>query len=205
MDTFANLKTTIADYLARDDLTSNIPDFITLAESRMNKELRIREMMKRSTTTTTASDDTNLLPTGFLEARDIFIDGNPKTPLMYVTPGHYSAIYGGSETGKPKVFTVIGSEMRLGPSPDAVYTVEMLYYGRITALSDSATSNDILTNYPDLYLYGSLIEAEPFLQNDQRVQTWLALYGNAASAVKVSDEQATYTGGTLQMRTLYGD
>ncbi len=66
LDTFSNLKSVIADYLARDDLTTQIPDFIRLAESRMDKELRVRELIKRATTSTTTGDDTVNLPTDFL-------------------------------------------------------------------------------------------------------------------------------------------
>ena len=204
LDTFSNLKSLVADYLARDDLTTQIPDFIRLAESRMDKELRVRELIKRATTTTTADDDTVNLPTDFLGVIDIFVEGNPKQQLDYVTPSQYSAVYGGSVKGKPKIFTVLGKEFRLGPKPDTNYTIEILYHERIPNLSDSQTTNDILTHYPDLYLYGTLIEAEPFLQNDARVQTWLGLYGNAVSAATVSDEQGKFT-GVLRATSLYGD
>ncbi len=204
LDTFANLKSLVADYLARDDLTTQIPDFIRLAESRLDKELRIRELIKRATTTTTAGDDTVNLPDDFLGIIDIFIEGSPKQQLSYVTPSQYSAIYGGSVTGKPIVYTVLGKEFRLGPKPDTAYTLEILYHERIQNLSDSNTTNDVLTNYPELYLYGTLIEAEPFLQNDQRVQIWLSLYGNAVTAATVSDEQGKFT-GVLRATSLYGD
>ena len=102
------------------------------------------------------------------------------------------------------MYTVLGKEFRLGPKPDTAYTLEILYHERIQKLSDSNTTNDVLTNYPELYLYGALIEAEPFLQNDQRVQTWLSLYGNAVTAATVSDEQGKFT-GVLRSTSLYGD
>lgn len=204
LDTFSGLKSVIADYLARDDLTTQIPDFIRLAESRMDKELRVRELIKRATTTTTTGDDTVNLPTDFLGALDLFIEGSPKQQLSYVTPSQYSAVYGGSVVGKPKIYTVLGKEARLGPKPDTNYTLEILYHQRIPNLSDSQTTNDILTNYPELYLYGALVEAEPFLQNDARVQTWLSLYGNAVSAASISDEGGKFT-GVLRAMSLYGD
>jgi hypothetical protein len=203
LGTFSDLKTSVANYLARSDLTSYIPDFITLAESRLNKDVRLRHMLKRATTATTASDDTVAVPTNFLGARDVFVQGNPKTPLTYVTPSHYAAIYGGSVTGKPKVYTIIGSEIRLGPSPDGAYTLEILYYQRVPALSDANTTNDILVYYPDLYLYATLLEAEPFLQNDARIQTWLGLYQNAVTQAAASDDQEKFAGTSLTMRSLY--
>ena len=203
LSSYSDVQSAVASWLARDDLTTQIPDFIRLAESRMNRDLRLRVMLKQSTAATTADDDTISLPNNFLQARDIFVDGSPKMPVSFVTPSHYSAIWGGSTSGKPKVFTTIGSELRLGPSPDSAYTLEILYYERIPALTDANTSNDILTYYPDLYLYGALVEAEPFLQNDQRLGTWMSLYTNAVASAATSDERETYSGGPLVMRTLY--
>lgn len=201
---YSDLKAVIADYLARDDLTDQIPDFIRLGESRLDKELRIRELIARATTSTTIGDDTVTLPDDFLGALDVFIDGSPKTQLNYIVPSQYSAVYGGSNTGKPQIYTIIGKEMRLGPSPDANYTIEILYNKRIPKLSDSQTTNDVLSLYPELYLYSALIEAEPFLQNDVRVQTWLALFGQALTSATVSDESGKFT-GTLRATSLYGD
>jgi len=203
LSTFSDLKTSIANYLARDDLTTYIPDFITLAESRINKDVRSRHMLKHATTATTASDDTVLLPENFLEAKDMFVQGSPKTPLTYVTPTHYAGIYGGSSVGKPKVFTIIGAEFRLGPSPDSAYTLEILYYERVPALSDSQTTNDIIFYHPELYLYAAMAEAETFLQNDQRVQMWAALYQNALAGMQKVEEREQISGGSLQMRSVY--
>lgn len=203
LGTFSDLKTSIASWLARDDLTAQIPDFITLAESRMNKELRLRHMLKRANANTAAGDDTVALPANFLEARDMYVDGSPKKQLDFVTPSQFSKIHAGSETGKPVAFTIVGSEFRLGPTPDGVHTLEITFYQKIPALSDTTTSNDILVHYPDIYLYASLIEAEPFLQNDQRLQTWSSLYQMAVASATVSNDREQFSGGPLQMRSIY--
>ena len=203
LGTFSDLKTSIASWLARDDLTAQIPDFITLAESRMNKELRLRHMLKRANANTAADDDTVALPANFLEARDMYVEGSPKKQLDFVTPSQFSKIHAGSETGKPVAFTIVGSEFRLGPTPDGVHTLEITFYQKIPALSDTTTSNDILVHYLDIYLYASLIEAEPFLQNDQRLQTWSSLYQMAVANATVSNDREQFSGGPLQMRSIY--
>jgi len=90
-------------------------------------------------------------------------------------------IYAGSNKGKPKAYSIIGNNIQLRPLPDSAYEIEMLYYKYFTPLSDSNTTNDMLTNHPDVYLYGSLVEAEPYLQNDKRIQTWASFYDRAKS------------------------
>ena len=84
---FTNLKTAIANYLNRDDLTSYIPDFISLAESRINNELRVREMEVVDTSTTTVSGTQGYdLPTGFIEAKYVIYRSNPYSILQYKAP-----------------------------------------------------------------------------------------------------------------------
>ena len=171
--TFAQLKTAAANWLDRSDLTDRIPEFITLAEARFNRILRIRDMETVSTAISTSAGTREYnLPTGFVQMREFHLSTDPITPLAYITPEMMSRMQAGSTKAKPEVFTIIADKVRLGPNPDAVYTTSMLYYKAFTALSDSATTNDMLTNNPDVYLYGTLLEAEPFIMNDERVGLW---------------------------------
>ena len=138
LDTFANLKTSIANYLNRDDLTSYIPDFIALAEARHGRDLRLR-------------------------------------------------------------ITLIGERLYFGPTPDSNYSIEWAYYAKPTALSDDNTSNAILINHPDLYLYASLLESSPFLMQDERLGVWAELYREAVRVANSSDESGRHSSGPLQM------
>lgn len=158
---FTNLKTTIANYLNRDDLTSYIPDFITLAESRMNNELRVREMETIDTSTTTvAGTQAYSLPTGFIEAKYVIFQSDPYAILQYKAPFDFFKDYNASvSSGRPSFFTIIGTEINLGVTPDSAKTLEIAFFKKLTALSDSNLTNTILTNYPDLYLYGALAES----------------------------------------------
>ena len=156
--TFAELKTAAANWLDRSDLTARIPEFITLAEARFNRILRTRDMETVSTAISTSAGTREYsLPTGFVHMKDFHLSPDPLTPLAYITPEMMTRIWAGSAKGKPEVFTIIADNVRLGPNPDAVYTTSMLYYKTFTALSDSATTNDMLTNNPDVYLYGVLL------------------------------------------------
>lgn len=196
---YSELKTTIANYLARSDLTSVIPDFIRLAETRLQRDIRTRQMLVVATASTTGGDSTVGLPTDFLEMRDIHLNTTPVTTLRYKAPNSFYETSRATESGKPVDYTVLGSEMQLAPIPDTSYTLQMLYYGKPTVLSDSIASNVFLANYPDALLYASLAEAEPYLMNDARVQTWAALYERSITAINTSDQSSEYSGQPMSM------
>ena len=203
--TFAELKTAAANWLDRSDLTDRIPEFITLAEARFNRVLRIRDMETVSTAiSTTAGTREYDLPTGFVQMREFHLTTDPLTPLSYITPEMMSRIWAGSSQGKPEVFTIIADKVRLGPNPDAAYTTSMLYYKKITALSDSATTNDMLTNNPDIYLYGTLLEATPFIMQDERVGLWLAAFEKAVADIQDQDNKDRHSGSQLRVMNTSG-
>ena len=197
---YSALKTSIANYLGRTDLTNQIPDFITLAETRLQRELRTRPMLKSATATMTGGDNTVGLPTDFLEMRDIFIQGNPRQPVSYMSPSAFTRNARAEESGKCIDYTILGSEMAFAPIPDSAYVLEMLYYYKPDALSDTNPSNVFLANYPDALLYGALAQAEPFLMNDARIATWAGLYDSAIELIKTSDDSSEYNGVPLQMK-----
>lgn len=198
-DSYSSLKTTIANYLARSDLTSIIPDFIRLAETRLQREIRSRQMLVVATAATTGGDSTVGLPTDFLEMRDIHLNTTPVTTLRYKAPNSFYADSRVTEGGKPVDYTILGSEMQLAPIPDTSYTLQMLYYSKPTVLGDTNSSNVFLANYPDALLYASLAEAEPYLMNDARIQTWAALYDRAIAAINSSDQSSEYSGQPMSM------
>ena len=203
--TFAQLKTAAANWLDRSDLTARIPEFITLAEARFNRVLRIRDMETVSTAiSTTAGTREYSLPTGFVQMKEFHLTTDPLTPLAYITPEMMTRLWAGSSKGRPEVFTIIADNVRLGPSPDAVYTTSMLYYKTFTALSDSATTNDMLTNNPDVYLYGTLLEAEPFIMNDERVGLWLAAFEKAVGDIQNQDNKDRHSGSQLRVMNTGG-
>lgn len=173
LDTFANLKTDIAGWLKRDDLTTYIPSFITLAEEAHRADVRIKEMVSRDAITVNARQIN--LPTGFLEPITFRLLTTPVTVLKYVNPDNMNK-YRQESTGQPEWFTFFGPEIEFDVAPDSSYSGEIVYYKAETALSDSNTTNNILTNAPSTYLYGSLLQAEPFLKNDERLALWTIMY-----------------------------
>ena len=197
--TYSDLQTSVANYLGRSDLTSQIPDFITLAELRLSRDIRTRRMLKTATATMTVNDATVGLPSDFLSIRDVYIQGSPRTVVNYLSPSAFSANSRADEVGLPTFYTLRSNEFEFAPKPDSAYVVQMLYYFKPTALSVSNTSNEFMANYPDALLYGSLLEAEPYLMNDARVQTWANLYNQAIARINTSDEESEYSGVPLSM------
>ena len=205
ISTFAELKTATANWLDRSDLTDRIPEFIALAEARFNRILRTRDMETVSTAISTAAGTREYsLPTGFVQMKEFHLSTDPLTPLAYITPEMMTRLWAGSSKGRPEVFTIIADNVRLGPNPDAVYTTSMLYYKTFTALSDSATTNDMLTNNPDVYLYGTLLEAEPFIMNDGRVQLWATAFKQAIDDIQNQDNKDRHSGSELRVMNTSG-
>ena len=191
LDTFSGLKTTIADYLNRDDLTSIIPSFISIAEAKFNRKLRVRQMVKRATATL----DTAFFafPSDFLQAKEFQLNTNPITYLEFITEKQGDLLRQDSfiAAGQPKYYTIVGTQLEVIATPDSSYTGELTYYGKIPALSDSNTSNWLLAYAPDLYLYGALVEATPYLKDDERLGTWSTLYTNSLGDIEIADQRAS--------------
>lgn len=197
--TYSDLQATIASYLARTDLTAMIPAFIELAETRLRRELRLRVMLNVSTTDTAVNDSTVQLPSDFLEMRDLHLNTNPIAVLKYNTPSIFYRNAFSTISGRPVQYTVLANEFQLAPIPDSIYEMQMLYYAAPAYLSNTNTSNVFLETCPDLLLYASLGEAEPYIMNDERLSTWATLYQRGVEILSVSDDQGEYAGSPLTM------
>lgn len=198
---YSDLQATIASYLARTDLTAQIPDFIQLAETRLRRDLRIRQMLKVVTTTMAGSDGTVELPSDFLQMRDLHINTDPIVVLKYESPSNFYRNTWSTVTGIPVQYTILAQEFQFAPKPDSTYTLQMMYYAAPPYLSNTNTSNVFLANCPDLVLYGALGEAAPYLMDDARLQTWASVYDRGLSALTVSDDQGEYSGSPIAITT----
>jgi hypothetical protein len=187
---YTTFVSTVENYLARTDLTSVIPDFIQLAQTRMSRDLRTEKMLKVATTTMV--DNTVSIPADMLEVREIHLQGNPPVILEYQSPDLFFKNFQTTLSGRPFYFTMLGSEFQFAPQPNGNQTVQILYYSQPTFISTTTASNLFLANYPDALLYATLAEAEPYLMNDGRIQTWSSLYDRAIANIKTSDLGQTY-------------
>ena len=198
---YGELKSTISDFLNRSDLTSVIPTFIDFAEAEFNRNLRVRQMVARAE----APIDSRFsaLPADFVEAKDlVIVTGNPVTPLQFVTQQEMAQLRNTSITsaGKPLYFSVVGEQFEMCPTPDAVYSLEMSYFAQIDALSADSDTNWLLREYPDIYLYTSLMHSAPYLKDDERITVWAQLASKAKEELISRDTSASFNGSTPVIR-----
>jgi hypothetical protein len=196
---YTGLKAAVADALHRSDLTSQIVDFITLAEDRLNKRLRLRAMEVRATSS--ASTEYVALPTGFLAMRNLQVNSTPRVSLEYASPEWLDVQYPNTgRTGKPKFYTLIGGEIQLAPVPDATYTLEMDYFKKLDIATDE--TNWVLTNAPRVYYYGTLLEAATFLDDQTNAGVWAKLLEEAIKDVEQADSRDRFPAAALVMRAV---
>ena len=207
--TYAELQTAVANWLDRDDLTLRIPEFIALAEAKMNRNLRISLMENVSTAITMVAGTRDYdLPTGFTGMKEFHLTTSPIVALSYITPEMMNRMWAGSNQGKPQAFTLFSDagtrKVKIGPAPDSAYTTSMLYLKKIDNLSVANPTETMLTENPDVYLYGALLEAEPFLMNDARVQLWGSMLQQVAKDLQDRDIFDRHSGSALRVMNTTG-
>jgi hypothetical protein len=196
---YDNLKTNIADYLARGDLNDKIPMFVALAEKRLNRDLRLRQTLQQSTYTLDSGFQVPT-PSDFLEMKDIHIDANPIVNLNFKTVSQFYRLDNVSGSGNPINYTLVSNNFVLAPRPTGSSVINMTYYKIPKVLSDTNSSNEYLDVCPDLLLYASLVESAPFLMNDERLTTWEALYTRGLTSITKSDEQSEFPAQPLAVQ-----
>jgi hypothetical protein len=199
---FTELQTAVSNWLDRSDLSDRIPEFITLAEANMNRLLRIRLMEGRYTASTVKGQRNYALPTDYRQMRALRINSDPIRVLQYLTPQNMDSVWAGSYTGTPIAYTIVANDIRLGPSPDSVLELDIDYYRAVTPLSGTTATTTMLTQNPDIYLYGALMAAEPFLMNDERLVVWGSLFDKAVGNLESQDARDRHSGSALQIRNL---
>ena len=200
LTTYAELQTSVKNWLDRtdSDITARIPEFITLAEAKLNRDLRVRPM--EVVGSDTMSSGTISLPTDWLKYKSIwYVYSSTRVELENMPPQEFNR-FDTASTDYPSGYYIAASTVYFGPStPNGDYTVGYIYYQKIPALSDSATTNWLLTSHPDIYLYGSLLEAAPYLKEYPEIQLWMTAFGTVIEQLKQSDRD-TMSGAPISMR-----
>lgn len=205
---YASLQSAVIEYLARDQdatLIARIPTFIQLAEAKFNRKLFVRQMEQRSTALVDpASSEPEFisLPADFQSMRRVRLSGVTGKPCLAFKSGTQLDEYrfGTSDvTGQPRYFTVFGDEIEIAPTPDAAYTVEMVYRKNIPPLAVN-DPNWLLSLAPDLYLYGALLESAPYIKEDSRIQTWGLGLSTALTDLNTLGLTSTFNAGPMTVR-----
>jgi len=197
---YSDLKAAIADWLARSDLTTQIPQFIRLAEIQAQRELGLQNTNTQTTGTLIAAQDYLVLPDDCLEPQQLRLDTDPIRYAEIVSPAVFALAKQTSEGGYPVVAMSRGGRLWLAPAPAQNTAYTLLYRGGIAPLSDSNPTGLLLRNNPDLLLYGALLHSAPYLGDDPRVATWQRFYAAISDQVKRQQFRARTGGGVLRMR-----
>ena len=205
---YTSLQAAVTEYLARDQdatLIARIPSFIQLAEAKFNRQLFVRQMELRSIAVvglTSSEPEFIALPSDFQSMRSVRLSSVVGKPCLEFKSGTQMDEYRVATcdvAGQPRYFTVFGDEIELAPTPDATYTIEMVYRQNIPPLASNAT-NWLLTLAPDIYLYGALLESAPYIKEDARIQTWGLGFASALGDLNNLGLTSTFNAGPMVIR-----
>ena len=197
--TWAELQTTLANWLARDDLSSaEIPEAIALAERRFQRTLFAPE--REAEVTLSAAAETVALPADLWGIRAAWLDGDPRVLLEPMSLNELRGRYPSASSGKPQNYAVRGENLVLGPAPDMGYDLRLAYIQAIPALGEDQPGNWLLADHPDVYLYGALHALHLLLADEARAALYDARFREAAEEVNRSALRRA-GGGPLRVRS----
>lgn len=195
--TYSQLLTAVSEWLDDNQYTANASDFITLAENRMRRELRLFDMEARATASCSTSSHFLALPTGFCAFRRMQLNTTPISNLEYVSQDQME-LFRQSASGQPKRYTITAGQIEFDRTPDSAYTAEMNYYKLTDLIVTSQETNEIFPEFADLYLYCALSEGATFLQEDASV--WEQKYQIAKFGAERQNDYKKYPEAKLRVR-----
>jgi len=194
---YATLQTAIADYLAKGDLTTFIPNFIQNTEGKLYRELNLRN--EETQLSISVSSGTGTVPTDFKGLKHAYVDQSPIVPLQWATIDWLYTNYPlrtGSAT--PAFISRDGANFVFGPNAKDL-TLKGVYYAKQDNLHTTDGSWYVV-NAPELLLYGALLEAEPFIRNDERLPLWRSMFEEAKKTVMIENRNTETTRGRKAAR-----
>lgn len=198
--TYLDLQTAVGNWLNRSDLSSRIPEFIALAQARFNRDIRVPQMLTRDDLATVSAQYKSV-PTGWLETVRYNLLTTPVVSLDYLSAEELSEQRTRLNTSaKPKYFGVVGDEFEFLPTPGDAYAAHHLYYTAI----DLTTTSWLLTDHPDVCLFGALCEAEPYVMHDERLSIWQAKLERALKSLDVSGQRREVSATPVQRNNMRG-
>lgn len=198
--TYSELVDEMGAWLNRANLNDRIPTFIRLFEARMNRRLRSPDMEQTSTQDIAPGVEAYSLPFGFVSARMVYIDGVPRVNLTPMSAQSLRTEFTGQETSSPSAYAMIGNQVVLAPTPVAAGTLTIVYYRSLSGLSETNATNWLLSEHPDVYLYGSLCMAAGFEKDDERLNVWKAAWDEALAEITDHGNRKRLPGGPLATR-----
>lgn len=198
---YTELQSEIADLLNRGDLTAKIPSWIALVEAKLQRILEGKEMR---TTLPIVLDTTGqlTLPTDLRSPVSLTLETTAaKGPLELTT---YEALQTKRAQlgtgGLPAYAAVVNGLLYVAPVPGEDQDAVLIYDAALAPLSNTNTSNWVLANHPDIYLYGAALHSAPYLQHDERIEVWEHFYNKAIDEVRLLRDRAEFGANTPIIR-----
>lgn len=183
IETYPSLQQAVTDYLARDDLASFVPNFIQNWEEKFYRQPMNFGRWMESALNAVIASSVIAVPSDYLGLKYAYVAGNPASRLDRVSLNQLYGTYPrGGATGRPRWIARDAGNFVFGAIPDADYTISGTYWAKPVLLRNfagNAAAHWVIVNAPDLPLYGSLLEAQPFLMNDKRIPMWDGFYKQA--------------------------
>lgn len=175
---YTTLQSTVADWLHRTDLTAQIPSFIELAEERINRALRVRQM-ETVLTATTITDNIITPAADIVDVKLLWPSGFPNCEIK---PQSLSMVLTGDMLNTATQYTWQGTSLRFNGSGD----VEGVLYSKVPSIATAGTTW-LGESAPSLYLYGALVQAAIFTKDDPT--TWQALFDQTIGDLNGNDQR----------------
>lgn len=199
---YATLQTAVADWLARGDLSSYIPGFIQNWEEKFYRQPKNFGRFMEASFAGTIASSVLAVPSDYLGLKYAYVNTSPASRLDRVSLNQLYGTYPRNfDTGLPRWIARDLTNFVFGPAPDSDYDIAGVYYAKPTLIRDftaDAAAHWIIINAPDLALYGSLLQATPFLRNDARIQTWQSFYNDSLQDYRDLTSSEDVSGSPVQ-------
>ena len=203
--TYDEIKTKVAEYLNRTDLTSQMDMFIDLTESDINKVIKHQDLIKRANAV--AETQYTQLPSDWSRVINVELNTSDHTTLLQQSTESLDLKRTSIDnvSGRPEYFAITDNAIELCPTPDTNYELQLTYYANIPELSSTNTTNVVSDKFPDVYIYGCCKHASVFLMEDERIGMFQTLFDKALEEVRLQQERASFgVGSFIPRRKKYG-
>jgi len=200
--TYTSLQTEVGNWLAKSNLTADIPALIQMWEERFYRQPKNFGRWMETSLSSTIASNVIAVPSAYLGLKYAYINGSPSSKLDRVSLNQLYGTYPrGGDTGLPVWISRDTTNFVFGPLPDSDYTVNGVYWAKPTLLrsfAGDAAAHWLIVNAPDLVLYGTLLEAQPFLMNDKRIPVWKEFYREALQDYRDLHKEEDFSGSPVQ-------
>lgn len=200
---YGTLKTLVTSYLHRTDLETLIPTFIEMAQARINRDVLVPEFVSLATVAVVSGDRFVALPSDIKSLVNIQVStASGRKAILPLSSLQMDTMYADVESGSPCNYSIYGNQIELQPTPDGDYTLEVLYNYRPELFSADEDTNDLMDRCPNIYVYATMLEAEPFRHGEERSQMWQQYYEAEVNKLNEEAEDLKFSGGPLQIINL---